>query len=86
VDAISVFLKTELWVLAAYLPLKAVGDRPFIRRSGTPKFPIHCTFTVRLALANHLESAVLAKNLTGFISVRSALGFSSEQCSCALYP
>jgi hypothetical protein len=68
------------------MQLKALGDRPFIRRSGTPKFPIHCTFTVRLALATHLKSAILVKNLTGFILVRFALGFRSEQFSCAPQP
>ena len=59
-------------------------------RSGTPKLlvpnppsTIHCTFKVLLALANHVKSAILVKNLTAFRLVRFALSFSSEQCSCA---
>jgi hypothetical protein len=49
-------------------------------------FPFHWTFTVRLALTDHLKSGILVNNLTGFILVRSALSFSSEQCRCALHP
>jgi hypothetical protein len=42
--------------LATYIPLKALGNRPFIRQSGTPKFPIQCAFTALPSLANHVKS------------------------------
>jgi hypothetical protein len=75
----------------AETPLRGAAEtrRP-LRGAETPlrgaETPLRGAETPLRGAACHVKSAIPVKNRTGFIFVRFALGFSSEQCRCALHP